>query len=123
MADNHFIADTFRYGRELVHAGIEGIRAGDRLTSRTSHVRVTRSAGQSLLAAAVASSVALFAYKLKKKQNHRITPVLACGAVAFCADFLWRTGGTTPKIIECAEREIEKVRDQHWLNAHPIDYA
>jgi hypothetical protein len=26
-------------------------------------------------------------------------------------------------MVDCAEKEIGKVREQHWLESNPIDYA
>ncbi|HET9698194.1 MAG TPA: hypothetical protein VFP40_15070 [Terriglobales bacterium] len=123
MAHTTFFADSLHYGRELVHAGIDGLRVGDRLTSQVQEACVARLARKSLWAAALGGSVAFVLCGVIVKREHRLTPVLACGAGAFCADFLWRTRLVRSKMMECAEKEIEKVRDQHWLASHPIDYA
>ncbi len=123
MAHSNFIADSLHYGRDLVYAGIDGIKVGDRLISQAPEICVAHSARQSLWAAAFGGSVALVVCRMMDKRKRSLTTALACGAGAFCADFLWRTRHARSKIITCAEKEIEKVRDQHWLASHPIDYA
>jgi hypothetical protein len=123
MAHSSFIADSFDYGRELLHAGIDGIKAGERLSLRSPDVHIAKSAGQSLVAAAVGGTVALILCKVTDRRRRVLQTMVACGTAAFCADFICRTRNVSSKMIECAEKEIGKVRDQHWLESNPIDYA
>ena len=123
MAQPSFIAHSIDYGRELVHAGMEGIHEAERMTAPSSEVHLMRSARESLKAAALGGSLALIACKVMDRRKFRLASVFTWGTAAFCADFLWRTRGVSSKMIECAEKEISRVRDQHWLDSHPIDYA
>jgi len=124
MAHNHPIAHSIDYGRELLHAGIDGIRNGERVAmTSTAQRHIADSARQALGAAVVGGSIALVVCKLLDSRRLRLAPAFACGTAAFCADFLWRTRSISSNVVAYAEREISKVRDQHWLESHPIDYA
>lgn len=123
MAHGSFITDSIHYGHELIHAGLDGIREGDRVGSRAPEVQVTLCARQSLWAAALGGGVALVVCSIMDKRMRVVRPVLACSAAAFAAEFLWQTRDVTSAMLKCAESEIGKVRDQHWLASHPIDYA
>ena len=123
MAQIHFIAHRLDYGRELVHAGMDGIREGERLVAHSPQVHFSSSARQSLKTAILGGTVALVACKVIHGRKFSLAPVFACGTAAFCADFFWRTRDVRSRIVECAEREISRVRDRHWLDSHPIDYA
>ena len=123
MSHSSFITDSFDYGRDLLYAGIEGVRAGERLTLHSPEAHIAKSARRSLMAAAVGGTVALILCKVTKKRRRVVGTMIACGTAAFCADFIGRTRNVSSKIIACTEKEIGKVRDQHWLESHPIDYA
>ena len=124
MSHTHPIAESIDYGRELLHAGMDGIRAGERLmVSSDVQRQIANSARQSLGADVVGGSLAVVVCRLIDRRKVRLAPVFACGTAAFCADFLWRTRNISSNVIGCAEKEISKVRDQHWLESNPIDYA
>ncbi len=123
MAHAHFIADELDYGRDLLQAGIEGIRAGERQATGNDNVHIATSACESLKAAAVGGALALLLCKLIDHRKTPVARVFACSGAAFCADFIWRTRSISSRALKCAEKEMAKVRDQHWLDSHPIDYA
>ncbi len=123
MATSRFISQTLDYGRELVQAGMNGLRAGEILAHHSANDDIKASARHSLPAAAVGGSLALLACTLISKRRIRVAPILVCSTAAFCADFIVRTRDIRSKMIQCAEKEMSKVRDQHWLASHPIDYA
>lgn len=123
MAHNSSIAESLHYGRELIYAGIDGIRDGERLTLHSPDVHIARSVQQSLMAAIIGSTMALITCKVAEKRKRVLGTIVACGTAAFCADFIWRTRAVSSKMLDCAERAIDKARDKHWLDSHPIDYA
>jgi hypothetical protein len=60
--------------------------------------------------------------------RHKSTSrVLACGvlggAIGFSVGIAWKSRLLTESITSGALRSIGKVRDEHWLESHPIDYA
>ncbi len=123
MAHTSYIADSLDYGRELLHAGIDGIKTGERLTLHSPDTHIARSAQRSLVAAAIGGTVAIIACSLTDRRRRLFSTMIACGTAAFCADFIWRTRSVSSTLMQCAEKEITKVRDQHWLASNPIDYA
>jgi hypothetical protein len=45
------------------------------------------------------------------------------GAIGFGAGVAWESRRFTASVADGALRNIGKVRDEHWLTKHPIDYA
>jgi hypothetical protein len=45
------------------------------------------------------------------------------GAIGFGIGILWENRRLTQSIATGALRSMGKVRDEHWLECHPIDYA
>ena len=124
MSHRHRIEENFRYARELLLAGMQGIQSGERLMmSSDSRRQITTSARHALKAAVVGGSLVLLASTLTDHRRVRVARIFACSSIAFCADLLWNTRAISSQVLDCAEREIANVRDQHWLESHPIDYA
>jgi hypothetical protein len=52
---------------------------------------------------------------------------ITCGAlgcvVGFGAGVAWDNRRLAASIASAAMRNIGRVRDEHWLDRHPIDYA
>ncbi len=44
-------------------------------------------------------------------------------AIGLGAGIAWKTRGLTECVASNAFRNMGKVRDEHWLERHPIDYA
>jgi hypothetical protein len=124
MATNETIAEKFGYGRRLLDAGMAGLRAGERLSrscnSEHYMADVTR---ESLKAAVLGAGLAFLGCQIMHRHRGRWERVLTCGAVAFCAEFTWKTRDLGSKLLSSATKEMSKVRDQHWLESNPIDYA
>ena len=47
----------------------------------------------------------------------------AGSAIGFCAGFSWKTRKLTSTLAHSAVREVRRVKDEHWLDKNPIDYA
>jgi hypothetical protein len=45
------------------------------------------------------------------------------GAVGFGAGIVWENRNLVASAARGALRNIDKVRDEHWLEKNPIDYA
>jgi len=45
------------------------------------------------------------------------------GAIGMGFGIAWNGRGLTESITSNALRNIAKVRDENWLESHPIDYA
>jgi len=59
--------------------------------------------------------------------NRSIGRVLAFGllggAIGLGARIVWENRRLAASVARGALRNIERVRDEHWLERHPIDYA
>ena len=45
------------------------------------------------------------------------------GTVGFGIGLVWQTRSLAASMASEIFESIEKVRDEHWLEKHPIDYA
>ena len=48
--------------------------------------------------------------------------LLGC-VIGFGAGVFWENRGLAASVADGALRNIDKARDEHWLEKHPIDYA
>ena len=127
---NHSLSSTgtVRYGRNLVSAGIAGIRNGQdaaRGDQRLSAIAAD-AAQRSLRLAVVGACVGLLTSLLIRGRK-RTPNAIALGAVGsfvgFAAGFGWTTRNVTSNVVHSTANEIRRTRDQHWLELNPIDYA
>jgi hypothetical protein len=124
MANRSGIADTLEYSRRLLQASIEGLHSEEqRIRESGESGFLAASACSAVKAAVVGAGLGLLGSRLTRQRTNRIPTVLACGAFAFCAHFAWRTRAVSARLASRASHEIGKVRDQHWLESNPIDYA
>jgi hypothetical protein len=60
-------------------------------------------------------------------RHKSISKVLTHGivgaAIGLGVGIAWRSRHLTERIANGALQNIGKVRDEHWLESHPIDYA
>ena len=122
MTVHNYVADRIDYSRKLLHAGVDSLRPTGGSSANVTPA-LARSLQASIGAAAMGLGLGYVGCSLLRSQNRRCPKILACGALAFCADFAWRTRGLRADLTHRASKEISKVRDQHWLELHPIDYA
>ena len=115
------------YGRRLVNAGISGIRTGrENFDPQRASALVSNSTGESLkLAVAGACLGILPAFLIRRRSRLASALVLgaAGSAIGFCAGFSWKTRKLTSTLAHSAVREVRRVKDEHWLDKNPIDYA
>jgi len=122
------LKEEIRYGQELLRTGVCGLSSGrdEHLHGRPLSEVLGESARASLGLAALGACAGLLRYCLSARRD-RIAKTLACGllggAFGFLAAFGWQTRGLTESMGRSAARQIGALRDQHWLENHPIDYA
>jgi len=128
MNRSQSLTNSVRYGRKLVSAGITGVRTGQdsaRGEQRLSKVAAEAAQG-SLALAAVGACAGLMSSCLMRRDKRFANAVILGGvgsALGFLAGFSWKTRKVTSSVACSAARELGKVRDSHWLELHPIDYA
>jgi hypothetical protein len=123
---------SFTYGRKLVYAGLNGVRCGapvalngQSLSDVMSDSAVTV-VSLTLAGALAGASVGLLGSCLMQKRG-RTTNVWMYGAVGTAiglfAGVSWKSRKIASSLAHSAIKEMSKTRDEHWLEAHPIDYA
>lgn len=128
MKPQVLLKSNLRYGRALVKSGVSGLSSG-----REAHLQgqplssaLSQSARASLGMAVAGACLGLLRYYLPARKA-RVAQSLACGAVGsaigFVAGFAWTTRDLTESMANSAFRQMNVVRDEHWLDRHPIDYA
>lgn len=119
---------NLEYGRKLVNSGLEGARRGEEefLHGRPLAPFLGDSARTAFMPAAIGACVA--ALGCRAANGHRTaTRAVAFGllgsVVGFAAGMAWCTRRLTSSVATGARKRVEAVRDEHWLEANPIDYA
>jgi hypothetical protein len=122
------LTENLEYGRKLVNSGLEGAREGeeeflhgDRLTPF-----LNQSARNAMNPAAIGACIgALGGYfeKRRRSTSRAIGFGVIGGLIGFGAGLLWQSRGLGRCIYCDAARNIKKVRDDHWFEKNPIDYA
>jgi len=128
MHTEHSLESQIRYGRELLKSGVSGLSDGRdaHLNGRPLSDVLSQSARASLGLATLGACAGLLRYYLPARRS-RVAQTLACGllggAFGFLAGFGWKTRDLAESMTRSAARQMGTVRDQHWLDRHPIDYA
>ena len=130
------VAMTFRqwsnsnlhYGRQLLHSGLEGARSGEHAFLGEGRLSpcLNRSVRIALAPAALGACLGYFGSQpggRRRSAARAITcGVLGC-IVGFGVGVAWDNRCLAASIAAGAMRNIGRVRDEHWLEGHPIDYA
>jgi len=116
------------YGRKLVDSGLEGagrgrdeFLAGEELAPLLDH-----SAEEALLGAAIGTCVGVVSGYVGSRQGQRkrmIVYGVVGGTLGLAAGLAWGTRGLTKSVAEGMMKKVNQVRDEHWLEKNPIDYA
>jgi hypothetical protein len=116
------------YGRKLLHSGLDGARCGreEFLQGEPLNVFVNKSARHAMMAAAIGAGIGLLgglAAKRNSSAGRALAGVVLGGAFGFGAGVAWECRHLGTSIVTRALKDIGKVRDERWLEKHPIDYA
>ena len=126
---NHMTStsDTLSYGRKLVNAGISGVRSGHKdFPPEKASALVTNSAEESLKLALLGTCLGALPAALLTRRSRGSNALLfgiTGGLVGFLAGFSWKTRTLSSSLAHSAMHEVRRVKDEHWLEANPIDYA
>ena len=115
-------------GRELVKSGAAGLSRGreEHLQGQPLSEALTRSARASLGFAAFGAGAGLLRYYLPARRSRLAKTIawgLAGGGAGFLMAFAWTTRELAESMTRSAVQQMGVVRDHHWLDSHPIDYA
>ena len=116
------------YGKRLLDSGIEGARSGQEafLNGKSLTPFLSESVRSALKPAALGACIGVLSscpgYR-QKSITRTLTYGLLGGAIGLGAGLIWKSRRLTASVAGNALRNIGKVRDEHWLAKHPIDYA
>ena len=121
MRISESLQSEMKYSRRLIGA----VRAGQ--SSRALREELARSARGAwapvVAGAAVGLLAAYFGGGTKKSGRGVVVGALAGGALGFGGAIAWSSRDTTSKLLRKASKNVSAVRDEHWLEKHPIAYA
>jgi hypothetical protein len=116
------------YGRKLVDSAIEGARTGESefLKEEPLVPFLSEAAQQALKPAAIGACLGGLCGYIGKGPRSRAR-VLACGliggAIGFGAGAIWENRQFIATVASGIRKSIKEVRDAHWFEKNPIDYA
>jgi hypothetical protein len=128
MSALNILKSDLDYGRKILHSGLEGARSGREafLHGRS----LTPFLREALVSAFVpaASGAFLGAWGTYPRGRDRFARraigwSLLGAAVGLCAGAAFASRRLTASVAEGAWKSIGRVRDEHWLEKNPIDYA
>jgi len=117
------------YSRKLLDSGLEGARSaeGEFLHGERLAPLLEESARHALKPAALGVCIGVLGSCASN--GHGSSPRKAFvfgllgGAVGFGIGMVWGNRRLAASVTSSAFKNMSKVRDEHWLEGHPIDYA
>jgi hypothetical protein len=120
------------YGRRLLQSGMEGARTAEHayLQGKSLSPLLGDYVKHALAPATIGACLGILGAYPEDGQRSR-SRLFACGilggaiggAIGFGASLAWQTRRLARSITRGALRNVSRVRDEHWLEKHPIDYA
>jgi hypothetical protein len=128
MTLRQWSSSNLHYGWKLLDSGLEGARSGEQAFlggARLSPV-LNRSVRIALAPAALGVCLGFFGShpgSRRRSAARAFTCGVLGGVVGFGAGVAWDNRRLASSIASSAMKNIGRVRDEHWLDRHPIDYA
>lgn len=128
MVSSNWSRSEFEYGRRVLNSGLEGARSGREafLNGRALTPFLSEAARNALKPAGVGACVGLLS-GYRGSGNTSIGRILGFGflgsLIGFASGVVWESRDLTASVAANALTNIDKVRDERWLQKHPIDYA
>lgn len=117
------------YGRKVLNSGLAGARSGQKAFLNGKPLtpflgRAVRSASTPAAVGVLVGVLGSFAGRNPHKCPKRTLVLgLVGGAIGLGMSIAWQSRRLTAYAANGALRNIGRVRDEHWLETHPIDYA
>jgi hypothetical protein len=116
------------YGRKVLNSGLEGVRSGQDafLHGRPVTPFLRESFRKALVPAAVGACVGMLTACPKDGRRSVIRVVssgLLGGLIGLTVGVVWESRFLAASAAGGALARIDTVRDEHWLEKNPIDYA
>jgi hypothetical protein len=116
------------YGRRILTSGLVGARSGREafLHGESLTPFFGKAVRHALVPAVVGACVALIGSRSTNQQKPAnrtlVFGLLGC-AIGLGIGVAWESRGLTASVAGDALKNIDRVRDEHWFERHPIDYA
>jgi hypothetical protein len=107
-------ANKKTYTHKLLKAAIAGICNGEALSDSPASLIL-----KCLPGALAGKCVDALVFK----RRDRTSRTVACVTLGGLASLVWSTRKSTRAMARSAAQEIGKIRDEHWLDMNPINYA
>lgn len=115
------------YGRKIVNSGLAGARTGREtfLNGKSLTPFFHKAVRSASVPAALGAFVGVLASRTGNRQSPRKAVLFGFlgGTIGLGLGTAWRSRRLTAYITGAALGNISKVKDEHWLERHPIDYA
>jgi len=116
------------YGRKILDGGLEGVRTGREAFLQGEPLKpyLGESARKALPSAAFGAFLGVLASlscKQSRSTGRSLFFGLAGGLIGFGAGMAWESRELTESAASEALRKIQRVRDEHWVEKHPVAYA
>lgn len=128
MTVQRWCESEVRYGRDVLAAGLEGIRSGRKIFLKGEPLRpfLNESVRKALKPAVLGTCVGLSSGCIanpSRSLRRMLALGLAGGAIGFGLGIAWECRYLTAGAVSGALKKIARVRDEHWFERNPIDYA
>jgi hypothetical protein len=116
------------YGEKVLNSGLEGARVGREafLNGESLTPFLGESVRNALKPAAIGACIGVLS-SCSGNGHKSIRKAFAYGflggAIGFGAGVAWGSRRLVASVAAGARKSIGRVRDEHWLEEHPIDYA
>src|SRR5579885_320941 len=113
------------YGRKLFNSGLEGARSGREafLHGGSFAPFLGKSVRRALKPAALGVCLGVLFPREHRKLTRGVGCGLLGGALGFALGVAWQSRRLAASMTSAALDSMGKVRDEHWLENNPIDYA
>lgn len=115
------------YGRKLMDSAVEGARQGEDkfLKDEPLGRYLEKSAVDAMVPTMLGACLGWLGAYLENRRSGKRAVICALlgGAIGFGASLLWENRELTASVASGAWKSVNKVRDAHWFEKNPIDYA
>jgi hypothetical protein len=128
MELSNWSKSELEYGRRVMHSALEGARDGREafLKGRPLTPFLNEGIRSALKPAAVGACIGVlgsYPGGHYRSISRTLAFCLTGWAIGLGAGVAWETRGLTACVANGALRNVGRLRDEHWLERHPIDYA
>ena len=128
MALRKWSKSNLDYGRKVLNSGLEGARSGREAFLKGGPLvpYLNESVRNAWEPAAIGACIGLlgsYSGNGRRSISRAFAYSLLGGALGFGAGVAWESRRLTASVARGALRNIDRVRDEHWFEGHPIDYA